>query len=908
MKIEIEIEQGGQKKIFTKEFTTGETAGTSFTVLTLETVEQAKREVNFQEAGETNSQKEYMPGYYDSEGNSYDLKERLGTGGEGKVYLLENSDLVAKIYHETVTPEKSEKLRWMAAHKNEQLLKVSAWVEDVLRDKPDGKIVGFLMQNIKAKEIHELYSLKSRRVHFPEATWHFLVHAAANVARAFYNLHKNNHVMGDVNHGNCVVLADGTVKLIDCDSYSVKTDKMRYPCEVGVATHLAPELQGVNLSRVERLDKHDNFGLAVIIFQLLFLGRHPFAGNYLGAEDKSIEECIRELRFAYGSNAKLKNVAQPPGTLPLEAVSPRVALMFERAFLTEDRPEPREWIEALEDLANNLEQCSEHPGHIFYKENVLCPWCEIEMETGVMLFPFVMSDVYLKNKNDKSFDIVTVENLVASLDIKSVLPDKLRENTVLANSYVLPSPEIVKENSEQRRQQLLLIGIYFAAFCYVTFAFGGCAVVLGIVATIILYTRFGDTGKMIRVEARDRLTKVQQKWLKLENDWTRFLASSDLDKNLAQIDGKINDYRQLERGKYRKEAVGVQKTNFVEKIQAQFDVEYTAEITAKRETLEREITNLLPVLRVSSVRVSKYQRQLQTQSQTLARELVQSESNVRFLGSNLPVGIILILITVGISIFGSIVHQNFAPNLTTVSSVPPPNKAGQFSALATVAEPKMNVFIPEENITDREIEKFSASERADIAGGLLNQANLSLADVDYAKAEKKLKFALRFDPKNARVISKIGFIFYNQGKYSQSLDYFNRAAAITDDDDETNFYIGMNYLQMKNYSAARDVFVKLTGGTMKNNEGFYNLGLAYQGLKDYSAAVAAFQKALNFNPNDLDSTYEMGICFSKIGDREQVLRFYQALLEKDGNRAAQFKKAVGKSFNLELPPVTITVK
>ena len=25
---------------------------------------------------------------------------------------------------------------------------------------------------------------------------------------------------------------------------------------------------------------HDNFGLAVLIFQLLFMGRHPFSGRY----------------------------------------------------------------------------------------------------------------------------------------------------------------------------------------------------------------------------------------------------------------------------------------------------------------------------------------------------------------------------------------------------------------------------------------------------------------------------------------------------------------------------------------------------------------------------------------------------------------------------------------------------
>ena len=223
-----------------------------------------------------------MPTFYDSKGQSYVLNQQIGRGGEGTVFYCPNDiSLVAKIYHAPVTDEKAEKLRWMADNKNEQLLKVAAWIVDTLHD--ENKVtVGFLMPNVKAKEIHELYSLKSRRVHFPDATWKFLIHTAANVARAFYNLHKNDHVMGDVNHGNCVVLRDGTVKLIDCDSYSISKGDFRYRCEVGVATHLAPELQGVDLGEIERENKHDNFGLAVIIFQLLFLRQTSVFGKLLG--------------------------------------------------------------------------------------------------------------------------------------------------------------------------------------------------------------------------------------------------------------------------------------------------------------------------------------------------------------------------------------------------------------------------------------------------------------------------------------------------------------------------------------------------------------------------------------------------------------------------------------------------
>ncbi len=487
-----------------------------------------------------------MPTFYNSQNQPLTLGERLGSGGEGTVYSCDDFGLVAKIYHEPITAEKAEKLRWMAANKNEPLLKVAAWVVDVLCDAPDGKVVGFVMPNVKAKEIHELYSLKSRRVYFPEATWQFLVHTGANLARAFHNLHKNAHVMGDVNHGNCVVLADGTVKLIDCDSYSIKTDQIRYRCEVGVATHLAPELQGADLSEVTREDKHDNFGLAVIIFQLLFLGRHPFAGNFLGAEDKSIEDCIRELRFAYGNEAESRKVRQPPGTLSLSAVSPRIALMFERAFLTEDRPEPREWIEALDDLSNNLECCQLHPGHFYFNQLSGCPWCEIESQTGLMLFPFVTNR--RNSDGETPFNIFTVENLIASFGIGENLPAK----PLLPPALPLPSAEVLEARRESRNRLAICASVQFLGLIALMAAFGaGIAFFIGIVAMIFWLVYWKGSGDYKRDEIIDELSGAQAEWESFEQKWQQTALSQTLDDDLIGIRRKVADYQKFQQERLR---------------------------------------------------------------------------------------------------------------------------------------------------------------------------------------------------------------------------------------------------------------------------------------------------------------------------------------------------------------------
>ncbi len=485
-----------------------------------------------------------MPTFYDSKGNAYVLAREIGRGGEGTVYFCEgNSELVAKIYHEPISDEKAEKLRLMAENKNSRLLRVAAWVVETLHDKPNGRTVGFLMASIKAKEIHELYSLKSRRIHFPEATWHYLVHTATNLARAFYSLHRDSHVIGDVNHGNCVVLADGTVKLIDCDSYAISNgDGKRFPCEVGVATHLAPELQKANLSEVERKPEHDNFALAIVIFQLLFLGRHPFAGNYVGEKDKTLEDCIREVRFAYGKNAKKLKVKQPPGTLRLNEVSPRITELFERAFdeRQDNRPIPQEWVEALVDLSEKLAQCSMNPGHRFYNELLDCPWCRIESQTGLMLFPFVFSEE--QTDGEQPFNIFTVEKLIENLGIQRNLPAVLPQPSLLA--LPAPSNETLETAKINRNNQFLYVGGYFLSLIIMIGLFGVVSgTFFGFMLMLYLYSSLSKGHKEMQTLLNENLSKTEEKWNELEKQWRLTASPQIFAGTIQEIRGKVEDYK-----------------------------------------------------------------------------------------------------------------------------------------------------------------------------------------------------------------------------------------------------------------------------------------------------------------------------------------------------------------------------
>jgi DNA-binding helix-hairpin-helix protein with protein kinase domain len=126
-----------------------------------------------------------------------------------------------------------------------------------------------------------------------------------------------------------------------------------------------------------------------VIFQLLFMGRHPFSGRYFGAGEMPLERAIREFRFAYGVEAEARKMRQPPGTLALESMPAQLVRLFRRAFLSTDRPGPREWIEPLNELAKALKKCELHSGHYYYRELRDCPWCGIESQAGVRLFNFL---------------------------------------------------------------------------------------------------------------------------------------------------------------------------------------------------------------------------------------------------------------------------------------------------------------------------------------------------------------------------------------------------------------------------------------------------------------------------------------------------------------------------------------
>ncbi|MFQ3678847.1 MAG: hypothetical protein SNJ74_13010, partial [Fimbriimonadaceae bacterium] len=252
-----------------------------------------------------------------------------------------------------------------------------------------GAMVGFLMPRVSDRvDIHNVFATQSRHRHFPDADYGFLVAVATNLARAVAAVHEAGHVIGDVNDRFAMVSADAMVTLIDCDSFQIHVGERLFTCDVGVPMYQPPELQSVPTFRgLPRKRNHDCFGLAVLIFQLLFFARHPFAGRPLTGDMPTLEEAITRYLFAYDRSIQTL-LAPPPNALPLSALSPRLGYFFSRAFgrigTEQGRPTARAWVRELSDFGHSLRVCSEKPRHRFIGER--CALCALEAESRTLFF------------------------------------------------------------------------------------------------------------------------------------------------------------------------------------------------------------------------------------------------------------------------------------------------------------------------------------------------------------------------------------------------------------------------------------------------------------------------------------------------------------------------------------------
>jgi DNA-binding helix-hairpin-helix protein with protein kinase domain len=479
----------------------------------------------------------------------FSLGRRIGKGGEGEVYLAASeAGLAVKLYTVSDKANRERKIVTMIRAGRAQKSPLTAFPISLVRQR-NGEFVGFTMRLVpEHMPLHDLYSPGSRKHKFPSADFRFLVRSAANIARAIASVHHAGCVIGDINHSSILISKKATVALIDADSFQVSDGTERFYCLVGVPEYTPPELQGMRLSGVVRTANHDAFGLAIVIFQLLFMGRHPFVGSVRKGDIPPIQDAIRDYRFVY-SEGRDVGMDQPPGTPVLSDFSADIAQAFERAFERENalaRPSAMDWVRTLDALEKSLVQCEKNKLHYVPDNAASCPWCDMEERLGTVLFlPYLPEAIFVTHPIDLDSGGFDVEAVWAK--INSVVDAATLQTTTprLTSVSVTPSPELgLSKNKFSVMFWARVIAVAVAAI--VLFAASDLWLIW---LPLGLFAAFAGKGK---TRQQVDSTRHSARYVELEKRWQTEIAKwrvrsgvDDLAALHASLETAKNEYKEL---------------------------------------------------------------------------------------------------------------------------------------------------------------------------------------------------------------------------------------------------------------------------------------------------------------------------------------------------------------------------
>ncbi|MCP4545404.1 MAG: hypothetical protein GY835_02920 [bacterium] len=301
---------------------------------------------------------------YDTHGKPRKLGHELGRGGQGVVFSLEASnDFVVKLFSARTLRERrylKDKIDVQISMETLQRARHLAWPQIPIFD-DNGQWRGYAMKMIRGATLSRLAHPKLYEKYFPGFNRIDIVTILLDLLLAIDTLHRNKVYVGDLNLDN--VICDPTsrsVYMIDTDSYQIEANGRVFQCPVGRPEMTPVEHHGKDLQDVRRTAESDLFSLAVLMFQCLMIGRHPF-DNIGGG---SPIENLRNAFFPYGKGSPRPG---SPGAIPLGSwytiwshLTYRVKQLFIQVFRDgvrdpSKRPSIRDWGDALNKYQHAME-------------------------------------------------------------------------------------------------------------------------------------------------------------------------------------------------------------------------------------------------------------------------------------------------------------------------------------------------------------------------------------------------------------------------------------------------------------------------------------------------------------------------------------------------------------------------
>ena len=408
----------------------------------------------------------------DASAKRYDLERVIASGGEGSIYTLKDKPgFVVKRYHAAAQPKPStskqlNELQAKIAYQLEHVPRLEAepahpywtWPTEQLFTE-EGDFVAYLMPKIEGIKGEEFIQFSSG------FDWRQRVQAALKLVRLVQATHEAGYIIGDLNPRNLFFSVHEASSqddselilptLTDTDSFQINdltTGDILFKCTVQNPEYSAPEL--INAYTFDRSVEQDYFTLAIVLFQILSLGVHPFSGTVKSRVHQEIKDNISKNRNVLTS----KDLTPPKGMIDLDIFPDEVLRLFDRTFrlghtVTKSRARTDEWESVLETLlAKGLTQCQRQAQHYYSSHHMNCPWCAYEQRVAASPFHPALRNRNAAKQTRKVLEATiinapTAQGQSAPLQTTSKTPTELRAE-IGNNSFFGPIPDALKPGQD----------------------------------------------------------------------------------------------------------------------------------------------------------------------------------------------------------------------------------------------------------------------------------------------------------------------------------------------------------------------------------------------------------------------------------------------------------------------------
>ena len=322
---------------------------------------------------------------------------KLGRGATANVYRVEHltNTFAVKLFIDTgkLNLEKIKSMisfgEQLKQSREKSFFKLLAWPEALVMH--DGDIAGFAMPILDPTEFIGIdsffdYNLRGNLPSSDFKSVSLLSNLITKFADVLAFLHEKNIHVVDLKPQNIKISKkDLSVHILDCDGFSIAGENgSRYPADLVSTDYIAPEALRKNSSPTSLGESQDRYALAVLIFQLLNKGIHPFQGV---VTNKSLElntndDKAKARLYAYSLIPDSRINPHPRSVHRLFPSS--LNELFEQAFtgIENSRPSARQWKEYFYELTQKgkLKRCinfPEDPLHIRF-DNSDCIECYLQ--------------------------------------------------------------------------------------------------------------------------------------------------------------------------------------------------------------------------------------------------------------------------------------------------------------------------------------------------------------------------------------------------------------------------------------------------------------------------------------------------------------------------------------------------